>query len=201
MPDDFSAARDPADTPLTDEEARDLIPSLSTRGQLNEIERMNIRNARAWIMRPRVLQREDLLTDHFARELHKRMFHQVWKWAGKYRKTEKNLGWEPHRINEGVRILLDDAKAWLEHDTYPLQEAAVRLHHRLVVIHPWPNGNGRHARLIADALVAARGGPPLTWGASAELGTGGELRSRYIAAIKAADAGDFAPIMDFAGSG
>lgn len=191
---------EPGDTPLTPEEQLDLIPSIATRAELNALERYNINAARVWAMRARVLRREDLLTDHFARELHRRMFAEVWRWAGKYRTTEKTLGWEWPRITEGVRIALADAAYWDQHQTYPVPEAAVRLHHRLVVIHPWSNGNGRHARLIADIWCAARDVPELTWGARADLLPAGGTRARYLAAMRAADGGDFAPLLAFAQS-
>ena len=199
---------EPGQTPLTEEEKLQLRPSLSTRAQLNEAERLNIHAARLWAMRPSVLHRADLLTDAFARELHRRMFNQVWKWAGKYRTSDRNLGWEWPRIPEGMRVLLDDARYWEEHATYPAIEIAVRLHHRMVVIHPWPNGNGRHARLLADILVAARGGAPLTWGARLDLAQPGpslavasakaDPRARYLTALKSADHGDYAPLLAFA---
>ncbi len=199
MTTDIFAASD-GNTDLSEEERLELIPSLTTRAELNEVERLNINAARVWAMRPRVLQRPDLLTDSFARELHRRMFHQVWRWVGRYRTTEKNLGWEVHRLTEGVRNAFDDAQSWMQHTTYPLPEAAVRLHHRLVAIHPWPNGNGRHSRLIADLLVASRAGEALTWGARSDLASVGDVRDRYIEAIRAADAGDINPLLAFAKS-
>lgn len=186
------------ETPLTEEEKLDLIPSLSTRAELNEAERANIHAARLWAMRKAGLRRTDLLTDAFARELHRRMFNQVWRWAGKYRTSDRNLGWEWPRIPEGMRTLLDDARYWDEHATYSPAEIAVRLHHRMVVIHPWPNGNGRHARLLADILIAARGVPALTWGARLDLAQPGLARTRYIAALQAADQDNYAPLLDFA---
>lgn len=184
------------ETDLTAEEKLELIPSLSTRAELNAVERLNINSARIWALRKRNLQRSDLMTDVFARDLHRRMFNQVWRWAGRYRTTEKNLGWEPHKIPEGVRNLFDDVKAWIEYDTYGAIETAVRLHHRLVVIHPWSNGNGRHARLMADIAVAARGARELMWGS--DLTASGDLRSRYINALRKADDGDFAALIAFA---
>lgn len=187
-------------TPLTPEEQLELIPSLSTRAELNAAERTNILAGRVWAMRPRTLKRDDLLTDGFARELHKRMFGSVWKWAGRYRTTERNLGWAPHLLTEGVHNALADARTWLEFGTYPLHETAVRLHHRLVAIHPWPNGNGRHSRLMADLCVAARGGEELTWAAGGDIEAAGEIRKRYIEAIKLADAGDYGPLVAFARS-
>lgn len=193
-------AADGSNTALSPEEQLDLIPSLSTRAELNAAERANIHAARVWAMRPRTLKRSDLLTDAFARELHQRMFNQTWRWAGRYRKTEKNLGWEVARITEGVRNAFDDARAWMEFSTYPLHEAAVRLHHRLVVIHPWPNGNGRHSRLIADLIIAASKGEELTWGSRGNLVAIGDARRRYLEAIQQADAGNFAPLLAFAQS-
>lgn len=185
-------------TPLTPEEQLELIPSLATRAQLNEVERLGINTARVWAMRPRALARTDLLSDVFGRELHRRMFQGVWRWAGRYRTTEKNLGWAVSRITEGVRNAFDDAGTQLQHASYPLNEVAVRLHHQLVVIHPWPNGNGRHARLVADIVVASRGGAPLTWGAGANLVNVGETRVRYLAAVRGADQRDFGPLLEFA---
>lgn len=187
-------------TPLSEAEQAALIPSLSTRAELNQFERLNINAARIWAMRQSVLRRPDLLSDGFARELHRRMFNQIWSWAGRYRTTEKNLGWEVPRLAEGVRNACDDAKAWFEHSTYPLPEAAVRLHHRLVLIHPWPNGNGRHSRLLADVVIAAKGGKELTWGAGQDLVAAGEVRRHYIAAVRHADQGNIGPLLEFAQS-
>ncbi len=188
------------DTEISPEEQLDLIPSITTRKELNQIERLNIKTARVWAMRKSVLCRSDLLTDGFARELHRRMFNHVWVWAGRYRKTEKNIGWEVHRLQEGVRIAYDDANYWIKHSAYSLPESAVRLHHRLVSIHPWPNGNGRHSRLIADILVASLGGTPLTWGACSENLSNEKIREHYITAIRSADAGDMTPLIIFAQS-
>lgn len=190
--------REDHETPLTEEEARELIPSLSTRAELNEAERANILMARRWAMHPRTLSREDLVTDGFGRELHRRMFNQIWQWAGTYRKSERNLGWEVPRITEGVYHAFADARAWLLHDTYPLHESAVRLHHRLVCVHPWPNGNGRHARLMADVFVRAGGGSELTWGAGALLADPSAVRTRYIECLRRADDGDVASLLRFA---
>ena len=186
------------ETELTAEEKLDLIPSISTRADLNAVERLNINSARIWAMRKRNLQRSDLLTDQFARDLHRRMFNEVWRWAGRYRTTEKHLGWDPHKIIEGVRNLFDDATAWIKHGTYGVLELAVRLHHRLVVIHPWSNGSGRHARLMADIFVAANGGGELTWGAGSDLAASRGARTRYIDALRQADNGDFATLIAFA---
>jgi Fic-DOC domain mobile mystery protein B len=187
----------PGATPLDENECQGLIPSISTRAELNALERDNIHEARVWAMRPKQLKRDDLLSDHFGRELHRLMFRHVWTWAGQYRQTEKTIGLAFPRITEGTRNAYLDSLTQLEHGAYPLAEVAVRLHHRLTVIHPWPNGNGRHARLTADILVAARGEPELTWGRT-DLAPAGDVRQRYIAAMKQADQGDFRPIVAFA---
>jgi Fic-DOC domain mobile mystery protein B len=181
------------------EQAR-LVPSLSTRAQLNEVERLGIHAARVWAMRATALKRADLLTEAFSRELHRRMFGAVWRGAGRYRTTERNPGWEPHRIAEGVGIFFDDAEGWLRFSTYPVHEAAVRLHQRLVAIHPWSQGNGRHARLVADIVVASHGEKPLTWGAGTAAGAPGSGRLLYIEALRSAEAGDLAALMTFARS-
>jgi Fic-DOC domain mobile mystery protein B len=189
---------DPDQTPLDESEKRDLIPSIFTRTELNAHERENINSAREWVMSARVLRVKDLLSDHFLKELHRKMFSDVWSWAGSYRTTVRNLGWEPYRISVGVRTSLDDARFWFNQGTYPPAEAAVRLHHQLVVIHPWANGNGRHARLVADCLVAKAGAKPLRWGGTPELLLGaGNLRQTYLEAMRSADQLDFAPLLKF----
>ncbi len=127
------------------------------------------------------------------------MFDQTWRWAGVYRTTEKKIGVPHHEIRERLAALLGDARYWVEHGTYPPDELAVRFHHRLVLIHPFANGNGRHARLIADVLAQREGGSVFTWG-GANLVRGGDFRRRYIDALQAADAGDIGPLLAFARS-
>jgi Fic-DOC domain mobile mystery protein B len=184
----------PADSAITPEEQARLLPSLSTRSQLNEVERLGINAARLWAMRGSVLQRGDLMTAAFSRELHRRMFSGIWRGAGRYRTTGREPGWEPHRIAEGVAMFLDDAEGWLRYSTYPVHEAAVRLHQRLVAIHPWSCGNGRHARLMADIVVASHGERPLNWGARDP----DSAPRRYADALRAAEAGDIGPLLEFA---
>ena len=187
------------DTTLSPEEQDDLIPDLSTREELNEWERLNIIEAYAWVFERRNLRRNDPLTEAYVRELHRRMFDQTWKWAGAYRSTEKNIGIAHYQIREALPVLLGDARYWLEHQTFPADEVAVRFHHRLVWIHPFANGNGRHARVMADVLVQRLGRPVFTWG-GASVVPPGEFRSRYIQALRAADASDIRPILKFARS-
>jgi Fic-DOC domain mobile mystery protein B len=183
-------------TPLTPEEARDLIPAyIAYRSELNEAEQDNIARAQDWALG----RKRDPLTGKFVKELHRRMFSDVWKWAGKFRTSERNLGIPFFEIPTAVFQLLGDTNAWLIYETYPPDEAAVRLHHRLVQIHPFPNGNGRHARLIADLLVMRLGRPRFSWG-RASLRDAGTARRCYITSLQAADNYDLASLLLFARS-
>ena len=127
------------------------------------------------------------------------MFDQTWKWAGHYRKTEKTIGVPFHEIPERLGILFGDARFWIENATFSADEIAIRFHHRLVSIHPFPNGNGRHGRLLADVLVMKLGRPAFSWG-SKDLVKQGEARDKYLAAMKTADKGDIRPLLEFARS-
>jgi Fic-DOC domain mobile mystery protein B len=169
-------------TPLSPDEEADLIPNLATKDELNEFERANILVAYDWALAPRTLRRHDPLTEPYLRGLHRRMFDQTWKWAGLYRTTEKNIGIVHFQIRDTLGALLGDARYWLENRTFPPDEIAVRLHHRLVSIHPFANGNGRHARLMADVLARRQGKPVFTWG-GADIKAQGDFRRRYIDAL------------------
>jgi Fic-DOC domain mobile mystery protein B len=183
-------------TPLTAEEMRDLIPAyIAYRSELNEAEQENILRGQDWALG----RRRELLQEKFVLDLHKRMFGDVWRWAGKFRKSERNLGIEYWLIPVELRQLLDDCRAWEDFGTYPPDEIAVRLHHRLVWIHPFPNGNGRHARLMADLVVMRFGVERFSWG-SAQLRDPGTTRQRYITALRAADAHELGPLLAFARS-
>jgi Fic-DOC domain mobile mystery protein B len=185
-------------TPLSAEEMADLIPDLATRQELNEWERENILRAREWAMRERTSPVE-MASDSYVRRLHRKMFGETWKWAGQYRSTAKNIGVQAEQVRDRLMQLFGDVRYWLEHGTYVRNEIAVRFHYGLVFIHPFPNGNGRHARLAADILSRKLGGTPFSWG-SANLGTAGEARARYLAALRAADQGDLQPLLTFADS-
>ncbi|MBI3205196.1 MAG: mobile mystery protein B [Myxococcales bacterium] len=193
--------REPDDaTPLAHEEREELLQTwVTNRRDLNEAEQENILKGGIWARRSRGLTAAGLLEDSFARTLHKRMFGDVWRWAGTQRKTERNVGVEAHRISVELATMFDDARYWVEHATHPPDEIAVRLHHRLVAIHPFPNGNGRHARLMADLLIEKLGGEPFSWGGGSLVDVG-ELRRRYVAALQAADDHELGPLLAFARS-
>jgi Fic-DOC domain mobile mystery protein B len=152
------------------------------------VEQANILEALTWLT-GRALP--GLLTDSFLRALHKRMFKDVWKWAGQYRATVKNLGVLPEQIGGEVKKLCEDTRYWISNKTFPPEESVLRFHHRLVAIHPFPNGNGRHARLAADLLMRDQGLPPFAWNGP---------RESYLAALKAADRGDYKPLFKFVNS-
>ena len=186
-------------TPLAPEERDALLQTWITgRDDLNAAEQENIAKGAAWAHRRRG-KAVDQLNEDFAKTLHKQMFGEVWKWAGTYRQTERNIGIEAHRIPTEMPAMLGDVRYWVEHETHPPDEIAVRLHHRLTAIHPFPNGNGRHARLMADLLIARLGGQGFSWG-SGSLADVGELRKRYVAGLKAADNHDVGPLLEFARS-
>lgn len=183
-------------TPIDEDEAAELIPThLSTRAQLDAWEQQNIARAIAWVQRRK--QRGDVLTVQFQLELHRRMFDGTWGWAGRFRKTARNIGVDAHQIHEMLSNLLADVELWIAHTTYPVDEIAARFHHRLVWIHPFPNGNGRHGRLAADVLLESLGAHRFTWG-SGSLTTTGRLRSDYLGALRKADAGEIANLIAFA---
>ncbi len=182
-----------------------LLPALSTREELNQWERQNVLEAHAWALHPANLAHRDPvrnpvhdpLTEPYVRDLHRRMFNQTWIWAGSYRTTEKNLGIPHHEIRDSLARLLGDVRYWIEHRTFAPDEIAIRLHHRLVSIHPFVNGNGRHARLMADVLAERLGRPAFSWGSSA-IARATDYRRAYIEALQAADRHDIQLLLLFA---
>jgi Fic-DOC domain mobile mystery protein B len=183
----------PGVTPLDGDELATLIPKhITTQSELNEWEQLNIEQGEAWARR----QRKDILSEAFVRQLHQKMFGETWSWAGNFRKSNKNIGVDGQQISVKLRDLLNDTRYQIEHVTYPPDEIATRFHHRLVLIHPFPNGNGRHARMMADLLIQQLGQPRFTWG-SKNLTALTEMRTRYITALRAADGGDIKPLLVF----
>jgi Fic-DOC domain mobile mystery protein B len=192
---DLLAADDHA-TSLTPAERDDLIPTyITTRNELNESEQKNIATADQWAFS----RRHYIFRERLLKGLHRRMFNKVWRWAGKFRTTERDLGVKPFEIETALRQAIDDARYWVENKSYPPDEIAVRFHHRLVSVHPFPNGNGRWSRLAADILIAQSGGARFTWG-SANLQAKGTARATYIDALHAADNHDLSPLIKFARS-
>ncbi|HRO06991.1 MAG TPA: mobile mystery protein B [Ferruginibacter sp.] len=195
-------------TPLDEEEKEGLlIPTIATRGELDEFEQQNIEQAVQWTL-GRSFKPDTVFTEEFIRMVHKRMYADVWAWAGEFRKTNKNIGIDKWQIPTELRYLLDDSRYWHENNTYPPDEIAVRFKHRIVSIHCFPNGNGRHSRLMADIIIEKIYKQPVfSWGAanlSSEVPalslSKGDARAAYLKAVKAADQGDYSLLLAFARS-
>ncbi len=189
-------------TPLTDAERQGLLLPALTRAELNLAEAANISDAMSWLFLSRRRLRPETVTgEEWLKRLHHRMYGQVWAWAGRYRTADRNLGAAYWQIRMDISDVIGDARAWLGDSTparYGDDECAIRFGYRLVVVHPFPNGNGRWSRLVSDALIVALGGTRFSWGGAA-LTEPGQLRRDYITALAAADTdGDLEPLIAFA---
>ncbi|MGA7306644.1 MAG: mobile mystery protein B [Rhodothermales bacterium] len=190
MPDEVDGA-----TPLTEEEKEELIADhLTTRGQLNAWEQANIVRAEEWAFGR---SRLDVTTVEGLRELHRRMFSDTWRWAGQFRRSDKNIGVAKEMTWQNLATVCDDVRFWLDENTFAMRETAARYHHRIVHVHPFPNGNGRHARLAADILLARHGEQRFDWLGGGSLDQIGPVRARYIDALRSADKGDYGPLLAY----
>ncbi len=185
-------------TPLDEDEKEGLlITTITTRGELDEFEQLGVEKAIEWTRKRRIAL-EDILTEDFVRDLHRRMFEDIWKWAGQFRTSNKNLGVDNNEIRAELRKLLDDCRYWIDHKVFGEDEIAVRFSHRIVTIHPFANGNGRHSRLIADILIShGLGQQHFTWG-SLNLTGKGVARSAYLIALREADENNYQLLIEFA---
>ncbi|MBI9088004.1 MAG: mobile mystery protein B [Desulfobacterium sp.] len=183
-------------TPLDYDELQGLLLThISTRGELDFWEAENIKEAMTWGSK---LKKRNSLDPKFICDVHKKMFSNVWSWAGKFRKTDKNIGVPPRLIEVELQTLCDDANAWIEFNTYPPDEFAARFHHKLVFIHPFSNGNGRHSRYMADLILEKIFNVDIfSWGQGTNLAKSGKTRQKYIEALKAADDHDYALLFEF----
>lgn len=186
---------EPGATPLDPDEINGLIPKhINTQGQLDERENANIQKAQTWLTS--LPSDRDILTIDFMLLLHKKMFDETWKWAGTFRHTLKNIGVEPPMITTKLKNLLDDVVYQIINTIYPIDEIAYRFHHRLVWVHPFPNGNGRHARMMTDLLLTQAGAPRFTWGGTS-LVNESDARKKYIAALRGADSQNYTLLAEF----
>jgi len=185
-------------TPLNEEEKEGLLlKSITTNGELNELEQLNIEKAIEWIIGLK-LKKERILTEAFIKTLHKKMLGKVWRWAGEFRKSEKNIGAKWINIPVDLRTLLDDTHFWIENKTFPADEIAIRFKHRLVSIHCFPNGNGRHSRLMADIIIESIFEETIfSWNQSNMI-KANETRAEYIKSIREADKGKIDSLIRFA---
>lgn len=187
-------------TPIDEDEKEGLlIETISTKGELDEFEQLNIEEALQWIFGKK-FKPQQVFSEKFICDLHRRMYGNVWAWAGTFRKTNKNIGVDFHRIPMEIKVLCEDALYWIENKTYSEDEIAIRFKHRLVSIHCFPNGNGRHSRLMADIIIEKLfGKPPFSWGTS-NLSKEGTARAAYLKAVKKADLNDYQLLLEFARS-
>ena len=170
-----------------------MLPSYITlRHELNEAEQRNILEATKWAS----VRKRDVLAPGFLDNLHKRMFNNVWRWAGIHRRSGKTIGIDAYRIPQELAQLMDDCRDWIQNRSFEPDEIAVRFHHKLVWIHPYSNGNGHHARIATDLLLHMMGRPEFTWG-SENLADSGTVRKAYIEALRSADRHDYKPLLEF----
>lgn len=185
-------------TPLDEEEKEGLkIKSITTQGELDDFEQLNIEKAVEWTIHTK-LKMEKILTEKFIKDLHKKMYDDVWKWAGEFRRTEKNIGIPWTQIGIELKNLLDDTKYWIENKTFPPEEVAIRFKHRLVSIHCFPNGNGRHSRMMADIIMESIFGDEIFSWHQSNMIKANETRKKYINALRKADNGNITPLIEFA---
>lgn len=181
-------------TPLDANEKKSLIPpDIATQAALNQAEQSNIISAQKWALSRK---RKNILSEEFLCRLHREMFKLVWRWAGKYRTTEKNIGVPPYEITTEVHKLIADCQYWIENKTCDWDELGARFHHRLVAIHLFPNGNGRHGRLATDVLLMTHGQKIFTWG-EATFYDNKHLRENYITALREADQKNYQSLIEF----
>lgn len=183
---------------LDEEEKLGLkIKSIATHGELDEFEQLNIENALEWTIRGK-FKTERILSEMFVKQLHIKMYGDVWKWAGEFRKSDKNIGFSWTLISSALSILLDDTKYWVENKTFEPEEIAIRFKHKIVSIHCFSNGNGRHSRMMADIIMESIfSRQPFLWHQS-NMVNADAIRTKYIQALKKADNGDFKPLLAFA---
>lgn len=187
-------------TELSEEEKEGLkISSITTQAELNELEQLNIENAVQWTIQKK-LDPKKILTDKFIKDLHKRMYGSIWSWAGNFRRSEKNLGITWTQIPTSLKTLMDDAQFWIDNQTYSNEEIAIRFKHRIVSIHCFPNGNGRHSRLMADIIMESIFEEKIFPWNSSNMVKSDDVRKEYIKSLREADKGDFVPLISFARS-
>ena len=183
-------------TPLDNDELEGLkIKTITTRSELDRWEQQNIGDAMDWLENRK--NKSDILNEGFIKKLHEKMLGKVWEWAGSFRKTDKNIGIDKYRIGIELKNLLDNTQYWIDNNTFESDEIAIRFHHRLVQIHCFPNGNGRHSRLMTDTLLTdILDQKPFTWG-KGNLSAEGDVRDTYINALYSGDSLDYEPLKDF----
>jgi Fic-DOC domain mobile mystery protein B len=172
------------------------LTHLRTREAIYDAEAENILLAYQKYLRRRLSPNRAWFTEGFVRQVHRDMLGAVWEWGGRYRETELTIGVPAHQIREEIAKLCDDRLFWDKDKNMPIIERAARLHARLAWIHPFRNGNGRHARLITDIFLYSHRHALPEWPHS-ELIQEGTPREEYLVAMKQADRGNFESLITF----
>lgn len=185
-------------TPIDEDEKQGLlISTITTREELDEFEQLNIEKAVEFYLLRRKFKMDVILTEKFIFDVHKKMFSDVWAWAGTARKSNKNIGVDKYQVMPLLNQLIGNCKFWIENNTFSDEEIAIRFKHELVAIHIFPNGNGRHSRLMGDIVIKhIFGKAKFSWGHK-DLANEGDVRSTYIKGLRKADNGDFADLIEF----
>ena len=187
-------------TPLDEDEKEGIkIKSITTQGELDEFEQLNIEKAIEWTIHIN-FKAERILTEKFIKDLHKKMYGDVWKWAGEFRKTDKNIGVNWTKIGVELKNLIDDTRYWIENKTFSPEDIAIRFKHRIVAIHCFSNGNGRHSRIMADVIIESIFGNEIFSWHNSNIVKADETRKAYIKALREADNGNIDPLIKFAKS-
>ncbi len=182
----------PGETPIDPSGLKDR--SIKTRTELNEVEAENIRKVYVKYLADRPTRKSAPFDYQWLFKLHREMFHEVWVWAGKPRTHDVNLGVSWPNIQEQLWALLADLNEWQESLQMSLIEQSARLHYRAVWIHPFCNGNGRWARMLASIWLRLHSGPLLVW-PEEHIEERSIIRDEYLATLYKADEGEFSPLI------
>lgn len=182
-------------TPLDPDQIRGIkFSHLVNMGELDEVEDLNIQKGLEWLNRQKG---DDYLSMEFLCKLHEKLFGDVWKWAGTFRKVEVNLSKiKYYDVGPQLKMFFEDAKLWIEGGRMSWDEISAEMHHRLIAIHPFPNGNGRTTRIYTEYVQKRNKQAVTSWKASLNHDPK-ERRRVYIKSLQQADKGDFRPLIEF----
>ena len=138
-------------TPLPPELQKGLISkNVQTIGELDEYEEQNIAEGMVWLEDSNA----NSLNYSFWLRLHKKLFGNVWNWAGEIRSHDLGNAdfLYPEKVRPALMQLIGDAEYWFKNDTYPKKETIARIHEKLLTIHPFANGNGRWSRILTEYI-------------------------------------------------
>jgi Fic-DOC domain mobile mystery protein B len=182
-------------TPLDHDQIKGIrFAHLTTMGELDELEDENIQRGLEWLNHQKT---KDYLSIEFLCKLHEKLFGEVWKWAGKFRTVEVNISkYRHHDVRPQLHNFFEDIKLWISGGKMSWDEISAEMHHRLVTIHPFPNGNGRTTRIFTEYVQKRNQQQVTSWGSTRKIDQK-KRRDDYIKALRLADIGDFRALIDF----